>query len=120
MVQSNERTLVLSEDLNVLQVRSSATAIESHTPPLENHQWPLAVGKTWKTKGVMETATGKIDTAKAVEVKSYGRIFVRARTIRGDQPGEVVQAPLDPRSRHHGWSGNSPPRRKCIDDADCA
>jgi len=41
------------------------------------------------------------------------RIFVRARTIRGDQPGEVVQAPLDPRSRHHRWSGNSPPRRKC-------
>jgi hypothetical protein len=76
--QSNDRTLVLSEDLNIVQIRSNATVIESHIPPLENYQWPLAVGKTWKTKGVMETATGKIDTAKTVHVKSYGLVRVPA------------------------------------------
>jgi hypothetical protein len=76
--QANPLTLVLDEDFNAIQVRSKGTVMESYTPPLEHYRWPLSVGKTWKTTGVMETTKGKIDISQTAEVKSHGMVRVPA------------------------------------------
>jgi len=74
----NENKMLLSEELNTIQTQEKGKIIATHTPPVRNFDWPLEVGKTWQAEGEMETQTGKINTAKKVEVKGFGIVRVPA------------------------------------------
>lgn len=78
VVEASENKMLLSEELNPIQVQEKGKIVATHTPPLQNFDWPLEIGKAWQAEGEMETPTGKINTAKNVEVKAFGIVRVPA------------------------------------------
>jgi hypothetical protein len=56
VLRVGEDRMFVSEDLNLVQTEyNKGAAVTTHTPPLRNYDWPLRVGKTWETAGVMKT-----------------------------------------------------------------
>ncbi len=108
VLKGGENKLLLSEELNTIQVQERDTITATHTPPLQNYDWPLEVGKTWQAKGEMETRTGKINTSKKVEVKGYGIVRVPAGEFEAfyllatsDIGSRVSEVWYSPKVRHH-------------------
>jgi hypothetical protein len=97
-----------SEDLNLVQVQAKDAVTATYTPPLQNYDWPLMVGKTWQAQGETETQTGKISTSKKVEVKGYGIVRVPAGEFEAfyllgtsDNGARVSEVWYSPKVRHH-------------------
>jgi hypothetical protein len=78
VLKAGDTTLLLTEELNTIQIQSGGTIASTYTPPLQGYSWPLEVGKTWQAKGELETRTGKINTSTNYAVKGYGVVRVPA------------------------------------------
>ncbi|MBI3015150.1 MAG: hypothetical protein HYY65_08855 [Candidatus Tectomicrobia bacterium] len=108
VVKFGENKLLLSEDLQTIQVQEKDKITATHTPPLQSYAWPLEVGKTWQSKGEMETQTGKINTSTNFEVKGYGVVRVPAGEFEAfyllstsDFGARVSEAWYSPKVRRH-------------------
>jgi hypothetical protein len=75
---SDERTLYMDRSLNLVQAGRGATIEFAYSPPRQDYDWPLMVGKTWRAKGKIKTPSAERNFARQVVVKEYGVVRVPA------------------------------------------
>lgn len=78
VIKLGENKLLVSEELNLIQVQDKGIVTATYMPPSQNYDWPLELRKTWESKGELETRTGKLNTSTNREVKGYGIVRVPA------------------------------------------
>lgn len=75
------KQLMLDESLGLCAILNNGNIEGEYTPPLENYDWPLAVGKKWESSSIMKTPTGNLEVTTSYEVQSYGKVHVPAGTF---------------------------------------
>lgn len=77
-VNEGQRTVVLNDELNPVDVRQGGSVTSSYEPALPHFFWPLEVGKQRDIRWSVDTANGPRKYVHRIEVKSYGRVHVPA------------------------------------------
>jgi hypothetical protein len=116
VMQSDEMTLYVDRSLNLIQGRKKGVIEYKYSPPRQDYEWPLTVGKTWRAKGKAKTASSESNFARKVEVKGYGIVRVPAGEFEAfyilttvapfigpdiGQERRLLEAWYAPRVRHH-------------------
>lgn len=116
VMQSDNKTLYFDRSLNPIQVCKEGVIECTYSPPRQDYDWPLTVGKTWKAEGKAKTASSESSFARQVTVKGYGIVRVPAGEFEAfyilttsaaftgpnwDQEPRLLEAWYAPKIRHH-------------------
>jgi hypothetical protein len=78
VVNDQGKQIMINENLGICAVLNQGNIEGEFTPPLNNYDWPLTVGKKWESRSIMKTPTGSIEVATSYEVQGYGKVNVPA------------------------------------------
>jgi len=78
VMRSDESTMYIDRSLNLIQSCKKGAIEYTCSPPRQDYNWPLAVGKTWRAKGKVKTPSSESSFARRVSVKGYGIVRVPA------------------------------------------
>lgn len=78
VMRSDESTMYIDRSLNLIQGRKKGVTEYTYSPPRQDYDWPLAVGKSWRAKGKVKTGSSESNFARRVLVRGYGIVRVPA------------------------------------------
>lgn len=78
VLNSEGKHLLMDTSLGLMAILDKDNIEKEYSPPRHPYDWPLFIGKSWESSGIMKTRTGEIDVVTNYEIKGYGKVKVPA------------------------------------------